>query len=76
MNFRVFFLTNFKGVDGGESVIICCCCGRMGDASVVNLIFVGAIFDAILVGRRIRRIGRTFVNHITMFCLRAISFYN
>ena len=77
MNFRVFLLgTDIERTETGETVVVDCCGGCMGDASVVNLIFVAAVFDTILVGRRIRRTGRTFVNHITMFYLRAISFYN
>ena len=46
----------------------------MCNASVTNLVSGGAVFSAILVVQRLRRAGRTSVNHITRFYLREISF--
>ena len=67
---------DFDDTDGGETVVIYCCCDHMGDASVANLIFVGAVYDTILVDRKLRKIGRTFVTHITRFYLCVISVFN
>ena len=46
----------------------------MGNASDVSPGYSGAVFDAILADRRLKRTKRMSVNHVTRFYLREISF--
>ena len=75
VDFGFFLLgTDIQCAKASESIVVDCCNGRMCNASVTNLVSGGAVFSAILVVQRLRRAGRTSVNHITRFYLREISF--
>ena len=75
VDFGCFLLgTDNECAKASESIVVDCCNGRMCNASVTNLVSGGAVFSAILVVQRLRRAGRTSVNHITRFYLREISF--
>ena len=69
-----FFGTDVQSTEASETIVFHYCSGRMCDASVANLGSGGAVFSVILVVQRLRRAGRTSVNHITRFYLREISF--
>ena len=49
------FGTDIECIQTSETVFVHCCGGRMGNASVANLGFGGAVLDAILVDRMLRR---------------------
>ena len=75
VDFGLFLLcTDIQCAEVSETIVVDCCHGRMCNASVVNLVSGGTIFGIILVDRRLRRAGRTSVNHITRFYLRGFSF--
>ena len=75
VDFGFFLLgTDIQCTKASESIVVDCSSGRMCDASVTNLGSGGAVFSVILVVQRLRRAGRTSVNHITRFYLREISF--
>ena len=77
VDFGFFLLwTNIQCIEASETIVVDCCSGRMCNASVTNLVSGGTVFGAILFDRRLRRAGRTSVNHSTRFYVREFSFFN
>ena len=75
VDFGFFLLgTDIQCAKASETIVVDYWSGRMCNASVANLVSGGDVFSAILVDQRLRRAGRTSVNHITRFYLREISF--
>ena len=71
LDYIIFLLgTNFKRTIGGESIILDNCGSLMCNASIVSVTFGGIVIDTVLTCWRLRRGGRTSVNHFTRFYLR------